>query len=247
MHTSHTPTVIRALSSIREAEYVSPRGDSLALLDRSKDLIFSLATRDSDTIGFETDEFGSSTLHHLASLNGEFYAELLKKFCMKYPEAVNQQNKELDTPLHEACRSKNLQAVRILLDYKASCTIFGLDGRTPLMVASIWLKAARSKEQFHRASEIVTLLTHCSVLEGFDFKQKDCHSMSMADLCSDFQNTVGKTVIRGLEPLKVWTESTKDILRQHPKCPRELAVIILEYALGPYVVNLLKPLKANKI
>ena len=68
---------------------------------------------------------GDSYLHNATKGN---YFELVKYFVLKGSD-INKQNLDGDTPMHIAARNKNMEIIKILLDYKAKLDIPNKEGK----------------------------------------------------------------------------------------------------------------------
>mmetsp|Transcript_16197 Transcript_16197/g.22623 ORF Transcript_16197/g.22623 Transcript_16197/m.22623 type:complete len:260 (-) Transcript_16197:468-1247(-) len=224
--------LMRTLAIIRASEVYS-RGEDVKLLKKSEDLIFSLQSCD---IEVSVNNIGQTTLHYLAAIQGQSYATLLQKACRKNPEYVSHVSKDKETPLHEAFRANNLQAVKILLDNNASCLSIDLDGRSPLMIASTWLKSPVARDLNIR-KEMVSLLTYHSILEGLDFEQKDLHGQSMKDLILTHPQMLANCVHKGSKTFKCWLNHVRQYLL--PYFITENIEMIQEFTIGSFMLQLI--------
>eukprot|EP01114_Cavostelium_apophysatum_P013883 TRINITY_DN3462_c0_g1_i3.p1 TRINITY_DN3462_c0_g1~~TRINITY_DN3462_c0_g1_i3.p1 ORF type:complete len:1224 (+),score=375.16 TRINITY_DN3462_c0_g1_i3:746-4417(+) len=82
---------------------------------------------------------GATPLHHLVKVKSNTEdRELLESLILdiiKKGSAVNAQDADKDTPLHEACVAGNLQAVKYLIEHGADTTLTNRQNQIPLSIA----------------------------------------------------------------------------------------------------------------
>uniref|UniRef100_A0A7S3ZDA9 Uncharacterized protein n=1 Tax=Lotharella globosa TaxID=91324 RepID=A0A7S3ZDA9_9EUKA len=218
-------TLLTSLRALRAAEFSSPRAEDLA---KSKEIVFA---KDQKVI-LVPDLFGQTAMHYLAALRMDECATMLKALCEANPKEIDRRDDERDTALHEACRTGNLPAVRVLVESSASCAAKGLHGRSPLLMAGLWLQSARLPSVVRQSSEIVTLLTEHSIVQGVSFDEADKYGVSINSLIAKAPSSVGASVRKGIAPVRKWVQEASQALALRGKVPDSLLQLVQEFVFG---------------
>jgi len=208
MATSTGMELMRSLIAVHEAEswdrfdgVLTPKKKAKHVA-KIKNIITSRIHVDVSSV---TDRWGQTAFHYLAGFRGKLYARLLSILCDHRPECIDGQDSENRTALHKACSFANLSAVRVLVRKGASCCIVNDRLRSPLHMAISALDCSNPTTSYIK-SEVVTYLTHHSVMQGLDFEQADCNGESIAYAVKQTP-AVAQSVQRGLGLTRRWTNA----------------------------------------